>query len=114
VPGTRPPGSAPGGVSVYLLASALLPAPKMTAAARAARVATALAAMGLVFMGAIVEPVYLVPALTAVLALGLWAETRRRPLPAMPAPHPRGQQTPGLAAADLQPIPAVASQSVQA
>jgi hypothetical protein len=31
-----------------------------------------------VFMGAIVEPVYLVPALTAVLALGLTAEARQR------------------------------------
>jgi hypothetical protein len=30
--------------------------------------------MGLVFMGAIVEPVYLVPALTVVLALGLCTE----------------------------------------
>ena len=36
------------------------------------------AAMGLVFMGAIVVPVYLVPALTAVLALGLAAEARLR------------------------------------
>jgi hypothetical protein len=33
--------------------------------------------MGLVFMGAIVEPVYLVPALAAVLVLGLAAETRQ-------------------------------------
>ena len=38
---------------------------------------TALAAMGLVFMGAIVEPVYLVPALTVVLTLGLIAEARQ-------------------------------------
>jgi len=49
----------------------------MTPSARAARLATALAAMGLVFMGAIVEPVCLVPALTAVLALGLAAEARQ-------------------------------------
>jgi low temperature requirement protein LtrA len=63
-----------GGVSVCLLASVLLPSAKMTAPARAIRLTTALAAMGLVFMGAIVEPVYLVPALTAVLALGLSAE----------------------------------------
>ena len=63
-----------GGVSIYLLASAILPSTKMTPPVRAARLATALAAMGLVFMGAIVEPVYLVPALTAVLALGLTAE----------------------------------------
>ena len=41
------------------------------------RLVTALAAMGLVFMGAIVEPVYLVPALTAVLVLGLAAEARQ-------------------------------------
>jgi hypothetical protein len=40
----------------------------------AARLAASLAAMGLVFVGAIVMPVYLVPALTAVLALGLAAE----------------------------------------
>ena len=66
-----------GGVSVCLLASVVLPSAKMTARARAVRVATALAAMGLVFMGAIVEPVYLVPALTAVLALGLTAEAHR-------------------------------------
>ncbi len=31
--------------------------------------------MGLVFMGAVVLPVYLVPALTVILALGLGAET---------------------------------------
>jgi low temperature requirement protein LtrA len=71
-----------GGVSVYLLASIILPSTKMTPAARLIRLATALAAMGLVFMGAIVEPFYLVPALTVVLALGLWAESRtalRRP-----------------------------------
>ena len=49
----------------------------MTRPARVARLATALAAMGLVFMGAIIEPVYLVPALTAVLALGLTAEARQ-------------------------------------
>src|SRR5215831_391580 len=53
-----------GGVSVFVLATAVLPGPKMTRAARAARVMTAAAAMGLVFMGAVVEPVYLVPALT--------------------------------------------------
>ena len=63
-----------GGVSVYLLATAILPSRKMTRAARTARLATSLASMGLVFMGAIVEPVYLVPALTVVLGLGLWTE----------------------------------------
>jgi len=67
-----------GGVSVFLLASAVLPTRKMSPVIRVIRVVTALAAMGLVFMGAIVEPVYLVPALTVILALGLWAERRAR------------------------------------
>jgi low temperature requirement protein LtrA len=67
-----------GGVSVYLLASAILPSRKMTPLTRAARLLTAFAAMGLVFMGAIVEPVYLVPALAAVLVAGLAAERWHR------------------------------------
>jgi low temperature requirement protein LtrA len=66
-----------GGVSICLLASVLLPSTQMTWPARATRLATALAAMGLVFMGAIVKPVYLVPALAAVLVLGLGAEARQ-------------------------------------
>ena len=74
--GAAPRAALYGGVSVCLLASVLLPSRKMITAARVARLATALAAMGLVFMGAIVEPVYLVPALTGVLALGLTAEAR--------------------------------------
>jgi len=57
----------------------------MTPSVRAARLATALAAMGLVFMGAVVDPVYLVPALTAVLALGLTAEACRSASPDNPA-----------------------------
>ena len=76
--GAAPRAALYGGVSVCLLASVLLPSRKMITAARVARLATALAAMGLVFMGAIVEPVYLVPALTAVLALGLAAEARQK------------------------------------
>jgi hypothetical protein len=67
-----------GGVGVSLLASAILPSTKMSRTARVARLAAALAAMGLVFMGAIVEPVYLVPALAIVLAIGLAAEARLR------------------------------------
>ena len=67
-----------GGVSVYLLASAALPSRCMTARVRAWRIATALAALGLVFMGAVVVPVFLVPALTAVLVLGLAAQARQR------------------------------------
>ncbi len=76
--GAGPRAALYGGVSVCLLASVVLPSTKMTRSTRAIRLATALAAMGLVFMGAIVEPVYLVPALTAVLALGLTAEARLR------------------------------------
>jgi low temperature requirement protein LtrA len=63
-----------GGVSIYLLASALLPSGKLRRPARLVRLATAVAALGLVFMGAIVVPVVLVPTLTAVVALGLAAE----------------------------------------
>ncbi len=64
-----------GGVSLYMLASAVLPSRKLTGCARAIRVVTAAAALGLVFMGSIVLPVYLVPSLTAVLAVGLVAES---------------------------------------
>jgi low temperature requirement protein LtrA len=92
-----------GGVSVFLLASAILPSGKMTRPARTARLASALAAMGLVFMGAIVEPVYLVPALTAVLVLGLSAEKRLGLLPAAAARPWRGRRAPELPAAGLRP-----------
>jgi hypothetical protein len=40
--------------------------------------------MGLVFMGAFVAPVYLVPALTVVLAVGLAAGAQRRGMPNRP------------------------------
>ena len=76
--GDGPRAALYGGVSVYLLASATLPSRSMTARVRAWRPVTALAALGLVFMGAIVVPVFLVPALTAVLVLGLAAEARHR------------------------------------
>lgn len=102
--GAGPRAALYGGVSVYLLASAILPSRKLTRQARAARLTTSLAAMGLVFMGAIVVPVYLVPALTAVLALGLTAEARlrinrRRATSARrPAQAPRRASYPALAA----------------
>ncbi len=76
--GDGPRAALYGGVSVYLLASATLPSHRMTVRVRAWRLVTALAALGLVFMGAIVVPVFLVPALTAVLTLGLAAEGRHR------------------------------------
>jgi low temperature requirement protein LtrA len=72
--GTGPRAALYGGVSVCLAGTALLPSARMTPRRRAIRLATAAAAVGLVFMGAIVLPAYLVPALTAILALGLAAE----------------------------------------
>ena len=79
-------------MSICLLASVVLPSTTMTASARAARLVTALAAMGLVFMGAIIEPVYLVPALTAVLTLGLITEARQRASADSPAAAGRALQ----------------------
>jgi low temperature requirement protein LtrA len=73
--GIGPRAALYGGVSVCLLATAVMPSGKMSEQARVARLATSAAAMGLVFMGAIVLPVYLVPALTVTLALGLAAES---------------------------------------
>ena len=72
-----------GGVSIFLLASAVLPSKKLSRTVRVTRLVTAAAAMGLVFMGAIVEPVYLVPALTVVLALGLCTERLAQARPAV-------------------------------
>jgi low temperature requirement protein LtrA len=74
--GAGPRAALYGGVSIYLLATAVLPSARLHRSRRLTRVATSLAAMGLVFMGAIVVPVYLVPALAVVLALGLTGETR--------------------------------------
>jgi low temperature requirement protein LtrA len=96
-----------GGVSIFLLASALLPSRKLTRAGRTARLATATAALGLVFMGAIVEPVFLVPALTVVLALGLWAEARPVPLTALPVPWRTRPALDIPAGATMQPVNAV-------
>jgi len=102
--GSGPRAALYGGVSISLLASAILPSRKLTWQARTARLTTSLAAMGLVFMGAIVVPVYLVPALTAVLALGLTAEARlrircrRAASAARPAQVPRRASCPALGA----------------
>jgi low temperature requirement protein LtrA len=85
--GAGPRAALYGGVSVCLLATAVLPSGGMTRQARAARFATSAAAMGLVFMGAIVLPVYLVPALTVVLAIGLIAERRPPPWPGLRRPR---------------------------
>jgi len=80
--GIGPRAALYGGVSMCLLASAIVPSGMMTRRVRTARLATSAGAMGLVFMGAIVLPVYLVPALTLVLAAGLAAESF--PVPARP------------------------------
>jgi low temperature requirement protein LtrA len=74
--GAGPRAALYGGVSVYLLASALLPSTRLRWPVRLTRLLTSLAAMSLVFMGAIVVPVFLVPALAVVLAIGLGAEKR--------------------------------------
>jgi low temperature requirement protein LtrA len=73
--GIGPRAALYGGVSVAMLASAWLPSSGLSRSARGTRVVTAMAAFGLVFMGAIVLPVYLVPALTAVLVAGLGVES---------------------------------------
>jgi hypothetical protein len=86
---------------VCLLASAVVPSGKLTGVARATRLATSAGAMGLVFMGAIVLPVYLVPALTLVLAAGLAAEAH----PALKRPGRRVRRTapkPGQAAGRVE------------
>jgi low temperature requirement protein LtrA len=72
--GIGPRAALYGGVGVCLLATAILPSGRMTPWRRTVRAATALGALGLMFMGAFVLPIYLVPALTAILALGLAAE----------------------------------------
>jgi len=92
--GIGPRAALYGGVSVCLLASAVLPSRKMTGQARAARLATSVGAMGLVFMGAIVVPVYLVPALTVVLTLGSAAEAHPGLGVLIRRAAQRGRQTP--------------------
>jgi low temperature requirement protein LtrA len=65
-----------GGTGVFLLAAAALPVTHAGQRARLVRIGAALASFGLVPMGSFVPPVYLVPALTAVLvaeiAIELW------------------------------------------
>jgi low temperature requirement protein LtrA len=84
--GAGPRAALYGGVSLFLLASALLPSRGLSRRARWARLVTGLAAMGLVFMGTIVVPVYLVPALAGVLVVGLAAEARKSGHGALAAP----------------------------
>jgi low temperature requirement protein LtrA len=73
--GIGPRAALYGGVSLSMFASAWLPSRRLSRCGRVTRVVTAMAALGLVFMGAIVLPVYLVPALTGVLVAGLVVES---------------------------------------
>jgi len=66
------------GAGGALWLSSLAVAPPGRYAFWAAALITLAGFMGLVFMGAIIRPVYLVPTLTVVLALGLATEARQR------------------------------------
>jgi low temperature requirement protein LtrA len=76
--GIGPRAALYGGISLFMLASACLPSRTLSRRGRVTRVVTSVAALGLVFMGAIVLPVYLVPALTGVLVAGLAVESHPR------------------------------------
>jgi low temperature requirement protein LtrA len=79
------PGSIPaapraaiyGGVGLYLLSAAVLPAATARQRARRVRLAAAAAALGLVVMGSFVAPVFLVPALTLVLVAEIALDSPR-------------------------------------
>jgi low temperature requirement protein LtrA len=85
---TGPRAAIYGGAGLYLLATAAMPAIRKHPHAREIRLAAAVAAFSLVLMGAIVAPVYLVPALTLVLATQIVLERDRRRGHAS-APHRR-------------------------
>lgn len=100
--GIGPRAALYGGVSVAMLASAALPSRNLSRWARGTRLATATMALGLVFMGAIVLPVLLVPALTVVLGAGLAVESHPRVVTAVRTavsswypPHTRRRQATG-------------------
>src|SRR5262249_27361458 len=65
-----------GGTGIYLLASAALPAVNRGRHTRQIRLAAAVASFGLVLMGAIVAPVFLVPALALILVMAIWLDAR--------------------------------------
>jgi low temperature requirement protein LtrA len=67
-----------GGVGLYLVATAALPAATAPQRARRVRLAAAAAAFGLVAMGSFVAPVFLVPSLTLVLAAEILLDRPRR------------------------------------
>lgn len=63
-----------GGTGVFLLAAAALPVGRAGQRARLVRLGAAFASFGLVPMGSFVAPVYLVPALTAILVVEIAVE----------------------------------------
>jgi hypothetical protein len=89
-----------------------MPASKPIAQVRAARLVTAAGVMGLVFLGAIVPPVYLVPALALLLAIGLAAEARLDRRPSLTRKYARRvvlrRQADGWVEAPGFPLPVVA------
>jgi low temperature requirement protein LtrA len=76
---TAPRAAIYGGTGIYLLAVAALPALNGGRHSRRIRLAAAVASFGLVLMGAIVAPVYLVPALAVILFAEIWLDGRPRP-----------------------------------
>jgi low temperature requirement protein LtrA len=75
---TAPRAAIYGGTGIYLLASAALPAVNRGRHTRHVRLAAAAASFGLVAMGAIVAPVFLVPALALILVTEIWLDARPR------------------------------------
>jgi low temperature requirement protein LtrA len=78
---TAPRAALYGGVALYLFAASATPASTARRRARRIRLAAALAAFALIFMGAVVAPEYLVPALTLILAGEIALDTPRHKTP---------------------------------
>jgi low temperature requirement protein LtrA len=76
-----------GGTGIYLLAAAALPASNRRRHTRQIRLAAALASFGLVLMGAIVAPVFLVPALALILVTEIWLDSYPRYSEGSPSRH---------------------------
>jgi low temperature requirement protein LtrA len=74
-----------GGVGLYLVATAALPAATAPQRARRVRLAAAAASFGLVAMGSFVSPVFLVPSLTVVLVAEVLLDRSGKRFPHTPA-----------------------------
>jgi low temperature requirement protein LtrA len=75
---TAPRAAIYRGTGIYLLAAAALPARNRSRHAREIRLAAAAASFGLVLMGAVVDPVFLVPAVALILVTEIWLDARPR------------------------------------